>query len=94
MTIEIVVTEQDIKTGRPGAASCCAIALAAKRAGLGPVVLVNGFSLRTYEHLEYLDSVDGAQHMRYLLPKEAREFADAYDAGLPVVPFRFYLRLH
>jgi hypothetical protein len=87
MTMTIEVTEQDILDGCSRSTQNCPIARASKRAGLGPLVFVNGFSIKTY-------GARGVKPIaRYALPQEACDFVVDYDAGEPVLPFSFEIDL-
>lgn len=84
--MKIAVTEIDIMLGKPMSAKYCAIALACKRAGLGPVVIVIGDFVHTYDE----NNFDTARE-EFRLPDIAKEFLNAFDNGENVLPFCFEL---
>jgi hypothetical protein len=81
--IKVTVTEDDIANGVAKDGSRCPVGLACKRADIDDPCFEN-------PGLEYWA---GYKHLTVKLPKAAREFADAFDAGRPVQPFEFEIEL-
>lgn len=77
MSITIDVTQDDIGDGTAGECTRCPIAIAACRA-LADFCMVDAFTISIFR--------SGAS---YPVPPEAWKFMEAFDAGLPIKPFRF-----
>lgn len=78
--MKIKVTPEDIAQGKRGDATCCAVALAARRAGLqGVRVDGDGMTWGTDSSNEGFSSISDAVHY----------FIEKFDAGQLVDPFEF-----
>jgi hypothetical protein len=80
-TVEINVTDEDIKNGERADCELCPIACAARRAGID-YALVN----TTY-------ILVGPMAVRIALPTEAQAFVIEFDSGQPVQPFTFTIQI-
>lgn len=86
-TIKITVTEADIRKGKPKRCRACPIYLAARRAGLKRFIV--GLSRLAIWNPKPCSTLDTLSE----LPAKAIRFIARFDAGKPVKPFSFNLKL-
>jgi len=83
LPIHVTVTQQDIENGIVAHYADCSVAHAIRRA----LPAAKSVKVAQYERDEYIE-IDGE---RYEAPLEVLQWLDAFDTGLEVKPFEFYL---
>lgn len=82
MSLHIKVTKQNIDDGVPGMPRSCPIARAVREQVNDACLVSVGVS-----HITVVDNDDN--YVRFSLPKQARDFVNAFDRDFDVQPFEF-----
>lgn len=84
--MKITVTREDIRAGKRKSCTSCPIALAIRRKVWARLVRVDNFYIKLWPG-------NREPRLQAALPVKAMQFVRSFDAGVPVQPFTFIVRL-
>lgn len=84
LDIKLKITEQDIARGKKFSLNLCPVGIAATRAFPNTTIAVG---------YVYVSSESDDEYRLYVLPRFAKEFLEAFEAGKKVTPVEFDLKI-